>query len=114
MFLKLFLFLIFRKKFSQLKEKEPEGAHIKLVPLLLEGWKETYPATTETVKTFQTRIKHLSQQKEIIKKHLGLLRSKTVEKEEEPFRWLNISTCNLDMLKNGESQVKGKFYSRVE
>jgi hypothetical protein len=29
----------------------------------------------------------LSQQKEVIKKHLGLLRSKTVESEDEPFRW---------------------------
>ena len=78
---------VFRKKFSQLKEKDPEGApHIKLVPLLLEGWKNVYPGTTETVKTFQTRIKHLSQQKEMIKIHLGLLRFKTVEKEEEPFR----------------------------
>ena len=79
-----------RKKFSVLKEKEPAGAQIKLVPLLLEGWKEIYPSTTETVKTFQTRIKFLSQQKEVIKKHLGILRSSSVkvaEKEEEPFRW---------------------------
>jgi adenylate cyclase class IV len=60
---------------------------IKLVPLLLEGWKEMYPDTSETVKTFQTRIKHLSQQKEIIKRQLGLLRAQTVEKEEEPFKW---------------------------
>ena len=76
-----------RKKFSQIKEKDPE---IKLVPLLLEGWRDMYPGTTETVKTFQTRIKHLSQQKEIIKKHLGALRSnvsKTPEKSEEPFKW---------------------------
>ncbi len=76
-----------RKKFSQMKEKAVDGSQIKLVPLLLEGWRELYPETQETVKTFQTRIKHLSQQKEIIKKHLGLLRSKTSEKDEEPFRW---------------------------
>ena len=48
-----------------------EGHHIKLVLQLLEGWKEIYPSTDETVMTFQTRIKHMSQQKEVIKKYLG-------------------------------------------
>jgi hypothetical protein len=69
-----------RKKFAQLKEKVPEvggggagpvAGGIKLVPLLLEQWKEIYPETKETVQTFLVKIKHLKLQKDIIKRHLG-------------------------------------------
>ena len=64
-----------RKKFAMLK-KATDGAGaggsggVKLVPLLLDQWKELYPETTETVQTFLGKIKHLKQQKDIIKKHL--------------------------------------------
>ncbi len=64
-----------RRKFATLKEKDPDGS-VKLVPLLLDEWKTLYPDTTETVKTFLVKIKHLKQQKDLIKKHLcqaGLL-----------------------------------------
>ena len=65
-----------RKKFAMLKEKAGDGAGaggsggVKLVPLLLDQWKELYPETSETVQTFLGKIKHLKQQKDIIKKHL--------------------------------------------
>ena len=65
-----------RKKFAMLKEKATDGAGaggsggVKLVPLLLDQWKELYPETAETVQTFLGKIKHLKQQKDIIKKHL--------------------------------------------
>ena len=66
-----------RKKFAMLKEKATDGTDaagggggVKLVPLLLDQWKELYPETTETVQTFLGKIKHLKQQKDIIKKHL--------------------------------------------
>ncbi len=64
-----------RRKFASLKEKDP-GGNVKLVPLLLEEWKNLYPNTQETVKTFLVKIKHLKQQKDLIKKSLcqaGLL-----------------------------------------
>ncbi len=64
-----------RRKFATLKEKNPTG-NVKLVPLLLEEWKKLYPDTQETVKTFLVKIKHLKQQKDMIKKSLcqaGLL-----------------------------------------
>ena len=45
---------------------------IKLVPLILDQWKELYPETEETVWTFRDKIKHLKEQKVIIKKLLEL------------------------------------------
>ncbi len=64
-----------RRKFATLKEKNPTG-NVKLVPLLLDEWKKLYPDTQETVKTFLVKIKHLKQQKDLIKRSLckaGLL-----------------------------------------
>ena len=58
-----------RKKFTILKEQEPET---KLVPLLLEEWNQQYPQTTETVKTILVKIKHLKTHKESIKKELNV------------------------------------------
>ena len=59
-----------RKKYAALKEQDMEG-QFKIVPLLLEEWRILHPETSETVRTFLVKIKHLKTQKEIIKKDLG-------------------------------------------
>ena len=43
---------------------------VKLVPLLLDEWRTLYPNSSESVKTFLDKIKHLKSQKEEIKCHL--------------------------------------------
>ena len=55
-----------RKKFARCSKR------VNLVLLLLDEWKELYPETEETVWTFRDKIKHLKEQKYIIKKLLEL------------------------------------------
>ena len=40
------------------------------MPLLLDEWRTLYPNSSESVKTFLDKIKHLKSQKEEIKRHL--------------------------------------------
>ena len=58
-----------RRRHAELRENQP-NEQVKLVPLLLEEWRSMYPSSTETVKTFLVKIKHLKLQKDVIKKHL--------------------------------------------
>ena len=58
-----------RRRHAELRENQP-NEQVKLVPLLLEEWRRMYPSSTESVKTFLVKIKHLKLQKDVIKKHL--------------------------------------------
>ena len=51
-----------RKKFARCSKR------INLVHLILDRWKELYPETEETVGTLLDKIKHLKEQKYLIKK----------------------------------------------
>ena len=55
-----------RKKYAR------DSGSIKFVPLLLDQWKGLYPETEETARTLLDKIKHLKEQKVIIKKLLEL------------------------------------------
>ena len=57
-----------RRKYTDMKEADPQ---MKLVPLLLAEWKNIYPDTVETVRTFLVRIRYLKTNKESIKAKLG-------------------------------------------
>ena len=57
-----------RRKYSDMKETDPQ---MKLVPLLLVEWKNMYPDSVETVRTFLVRIRYLKSNKESIKAKLG-------------------------------------------
>ena len=57
-----------RRKYADMKEVDPG---MKLVPLLLAEWKNMYPVSEETVKTFLVRIRFLKSNKESIKARLG-------------------------------------------
>ena len=58
-----------RKRCTLLRQSKPEG-QVKLVPLLLDDWRTLYPESSESVRTFLEKIKHLKSQKEEIKKAL--------------------------------------------
>ena len=59
-----------RRKYTRLKEQDPKGG-FKLVPLLLDMWKESHPDSRESVKTFHTKIQHLKNKKNMIKRLLS-------------------------------------------
>ncbi|CAB4068267.1 unnamed protein product [Lepeophtheirus salmonis] len=108
-----------RRKYASLKDESisTKQNQPRLIPLLINEWKEIYPESSETDKTFLEKIKHLKVQKETIKKYLsqsGLLpRRETPNEEvkiepqennEEKFYW-NKSMIE-DVIKTRDSALK--------
>ena len=82
-----------RRRHAELRENQP-NEQVKLVPLLLEEWRNMYPKSKETVKTFLVKIKYLKLNKDVIKKHLVGGSSSDPDKgeevvgqKEENFKW---------------------------
>ncbi|XP_040572147.1 uncharacterized protein [Lepeophtheirus salmonis] len=121
-----------RRKYASLKDESisTKQNQPRLIPLLINEWKEIYPESSETDKTFLEKIKHLKVQKETIKKYLsqsGLLpRRETPNEEvkiepqennEEKFYWNKsmiedvIKTRDSALKRLGEVQTKGKKVS---
>ena len=75
-----------RRRHAELRENKPDE-QVKLVPLLLEEWRSMYPNSTETVKTFLVKIKHLKLQKDVIKKHLVGNNSNENNDGSQDFKW---------------------------
>ena len=75
-----------RRRHAELRENQP-NEQVKMVPLLLEEWRSMYPNSTETVKTFLVRIKHIKLQKDVIKKHLVGSHSNENNDDDQDFKW---------------------------